>query len=907
MKREKFDIYGMTCSSCSSHVEKAVCKLDGIQKVNVNLLSNNMIVEYDETKIENKKIIAAVVEAGYNADLINEDKSKTSNKEKSFNDKSNSNNKYQDKIQENLKFMKKRLILSFVFLIPLMYVAMHQMLNQLLGIPIPEFVKKIFDGEKNALIFAFTQVLFLIPIVFLNRNYFIIGFKKLFKKAPNMDSLIALGSSASIVYGFIAIYMIIYGLKNNDMNLIEKYSKDLYFESAGTILTLITLGKYLETKSKGKTSEAISKLINLTPKTAIVIRNDKEIEIKTEDISLNDIILIKPGTSIPVDGIVIEGNSSVDQSSITGESIPVEKQIGDNVVSGTINKNGVLKVKATKIGEDTTISQIIRLVEEASNSKAPISKIADKVSLIFVPIVILISIFTAVIWILVGQSFEFALTSAIAVLVISCPCALGLATPVAIMVGTGKGAENGILIKDAESLELLHKVDTVVFDKTGTITLGKPKVTDIITSQTLLGNTSILNNARIKIIGNEKYNLKVENELLKIAGSLEKNSEHPLADAILEKATNNKVELANVKNFETISGRGIKGEIKGKNYYGGNVVFMKENNIDISVVFEKTEELYKQGKTVIYFAKENELIGVIAVSDIIKETSIQAIKFLKDKKIEIVMLTGDNKLSAEAISNTLGIDKVISEVIPQEKEREIIKLQKQGKKVAFVGDGINDSPALVRADVGIAIGSGTDIAIESADIVLLKDDLRDVDTAIKLSRATINNVKLSLFWAFIYNIIGIPVACGIFYPMFNLKLNPMIGALAMSFSSVCVVTNALRLRKFKNKNLENISVKKFTEEDINIIKNEMNKMVEELKTQVEKKENKIMKKIKINGMACNHCKMCVEKALSAIDGVEKVEVNLESKEAVVTLTKDIETEIFKNVIEEAGFEFVELV
>ena len=906
MKKEKFDIQGMTCSSCSSHVEKAVCKLDGIQKVNVNLLSNNMIVEYDETILDDGKIVKAVIDAGYGANLSDEEND-LSKDNKASNQESKKDNDIQSKMQENLKEMKKRLILSFLFLIPLMYVAMHQMLNNLFGLPIPEFVKNIFDGPQNALIFAFTQVLLLIPIVFFNRNYFIVGFKRLLKRSPNMDSLIALGSSASIIYGIIAIYMIGYGLGHNDLELVTRYSKDIYFESAGTILTLITFGKYLETKSKGKTSSAISKLINLAPKTAIVIRSGNEIEVNTEEIILEDIVVIKPGGAIPVDGVVIEGCSSVDQSSITGEAIPVEKQIGDNVVSGTINKNGVLKIRPTKVGENTTLSQIIKLVEEASNSKAPISKIADKVSLIFVPTVILISIITAIVWILVGQSFEFALTSAIAVLVISCPCALGLATPVAIMVGTGKGAENGILIKDAESLELLHKVDTVVFDKTGTITVGKPKVTDIITSQSLIGKTSLLNNLKVKIIGNENYNLKVENELLKIAGSLEKSSEHPLAEAVLEKVLEREIELEEVKDFETISGRGIKGKIQGKKYFGGNLAFMQENKINTEMLGEITENLYKEGKTLLYFAKENELIGLIAVSDIIKDTSIDAIKFLKDKNIEVVMLTGDNKLAAETIGKTLGINNIISEVMPQDKEQEIVKLQNAGKKVAFVGDGINDSPALVRSDVGLAIGSGTDIAIESADIVLIKNDLRDVDTAIELSKATINNIKLSLFWAFIYNIIGIPVASGLFYPMLGLKLNPMIGAAAMSLSSVCVVTNALRLRRFKNKNLEKITANKFTDEDMDIIKNEMNKMVEELKAKVEEKENKIMKTIKINGMACNHCKMTVEKVLNAIDGVENAEVNLENKEAIVTLSKEIESDVFKAVIEDAGFEFVEIV
>ncbi len=900
MKKEKFDIKGMTCSSCQAHVERAVSKLEGITKVNVNLLSNNMIVEYDEEILDNEKIIKAVVDAGFEANVAEEIKN-------SSKDKNNSNDKILNKMEDNLKSMKKRLIISFVFLIPLMYIAMHQMLNNIFGIPVSDFIKSIFDGPENALNFAFSQVLLLLPIIILNRNYFIIGFKRLLKRSPNMDSLIALGSTASIIYGIVAIYMISNGLSNDDMELVTRYSKDIYFESAGTILTLITLGKYLETKSKGKTSEAISKLIDLAPKTAIVIRDEKEIEIKTEEIVLNDILIIKPGNSIPVDGIVIEGSSSIDQSSITGESIPVEKQVGDNVISGTINKNGTLKIKANKVGEDTTISQIIKLVEEASNSKAPISKIADKVSGIFVPTVICVSVLTAIIWILMGKTVEFALTSAIAVLVISCPCALGLATPVAIMVGTGKGAENGILIKDAESLELLHKVNTIVLDKTGTITAGKPKVTEVVTSQTLLGKTSFLNNVRVKIIGNEKYNLKVENELLKIAGSLEKASEHPLAEAVLEKAKENNVELLEVKDFEAVSGRGIKGVIKGKLYYGGNVAFMDENNIDTNIVQEVSDKLYKDGKTVLYFANEKELIGLIAVSDTIKVSSIEAVRFFKDKGLEVVMLTGDNKIAAESIGKSLNIDKIVAEVMPQDKEKEVENIQKQGKKVAFVGDGINDSPALVRSDVGIAIGSGTDIAIESADIVLMKDDLRDVDTAIELSKATINNVKLSLFWAFIYNIIGIPIATGIFYPAFGLKLNPMIGAAAMSLSSVCVVTNALRLRRFKNKNLLKTNVENISSEEFEVIKNEIDDMVSDLKENLNNKENKNMKKIKINGMNCNHCKMAVEKALNGIDGVESAEVSLENKEAIVTLNKEISNETFKSVIEEAGFEFVEVI
>lgn len=841
MKKSKFDIQGMTCSSCSSHVEKAVNRLQGIKNVNVNLLSNNMQVEYDENILNQNDIIKSVVDAGYGATLKEDENKKINKKEKT------------DKIEENIRFMKKRLMLSICFLIPLMYLAMYHMLYEWFGLPVPQMIKNLFHGNENAISFALTQLLLLLPILYVNRNYFIIGFKRLFKGTPNMDSLIAIGSTAATIYGIFAIYMIGYGLGHNQIDMVEQYSMDIYFESAGTILTLITVGKYLETKSKGKTSDAIRKLINLAPKTATVIREGRKMEVDLEEIAVGDIIEIKPGGSIPVDGVIVEGSSSIDQSSITGESIPVEKTVGNNVVSGTINKNGYLKMKATKVGDNTTLSQIIKLVEEASNSKAPISKIADKVSSVFVPVVISIAILTVVIWLIVGQSFEFALTMGIAVLVISCPCALGLATPVAIMVGTGKGAENGILIKSAESLERLHLVDTVVFDKTGTITEGKPKVTDIVSNLT-------------------------QKEFLKIAGSLEKNSEHPLAEAVLEKVKEESIELLEVTKFIVISGRGVKGKIDGIEYIGGNILFMKENNIDISPITLQSDELLKQGKTVLYFANKNTVIGMIAVADIVKDTSYQAIQELKRKKIKVVMLTGDNKIVAETIGNELGIDKVIAEVLPQEKEKEVANLQKQGKKVAFVGDGINDSPALVKADVGIAIGSGTDIAIESADIILIKNSLLDVVTAISLSRAVIKNIKINLFWAFFYNTIGIPVACGIFYPIFGLKLNPMIGAVAMSLSSVCVVTNALRLRKFKSN-----------------------------RNHKEKEEGKMVKTISIEGMQCNHCKMTIEKALNSMKEVTKVEVSLENKKAVIELNKEIENNKIQKVIEEVGFTVKEII
>lgn len=790
-----------------------------------------MIVEYDEKLLKDDDIIQAVVNAGYSASIELDKKVKTVKKEKKYMDNS-----------EILKSMKKRLIISIIFWIPLMYVAMYHMFNEWFNLPIPNFINKIFHGPKNAIAFGFTQFLLLLPIVYVNRNYFISGFKKLFKRAPNMDSLIAIGSSAAIIYGIYAIYMIGYGLGYNNISIVERFSMDLYFESSGTILTLITFGKYLEVKSKGKTGDAIAKLINLAPKTALVERDNVQIEINTEDILVGDILIIKPGTNIPIDGVIISGNSSIDESSITGESIPVQKGKDDTVISGTINKNGHLKVRATKVGNDTTLSQIITLVEEASNSKAPISKLADKVSGIFVPSVILIAIIATIFWLINGQSLEFALSIGIAVLVISCPCALGLATPVAIMVGTGKGAENGILIKSAESLEVLHSVKTVVLDKTGTITEGKPKVTNI---------ESTID----------------KDEFLKIAASLEQNSEHPLSEAILLEAKN--IEKVEVKNFNSVSGRGVEGFINNKKYFGGNIAFMQENNIDTSSLVEKAELFLENGKTVLYFSDETSLLGIIAVSDTIKKDTKFAIDELKKQNIDIVMITGDNKKVASSVAKEVGISKVISEVLPQDKEKEVQKIQSKGEKVAFVGDGINDSPALVRSDVGLAIGSGTDIAIESADIVLIKNSLLDVVNAIRLSKSTINNIKLSLFWAFFYNTIGIPVAAGLFYLNFGFKLNPMIGAAAMSLSSVCVVINALSLKKFK-------AIKA-------------------------KEENIIMNKIKIDGMQCNHCKMTVEKVLNSIDGISKVDVSLENKCAIVESTKELDRKLIESKIEEAGF------
>ena len=839
MEKLKFDISGMTCSSCASHVNRAVSKLKGVKNVNVNLLLNNMKVEFDNKILKSDDIIQAVEKAGYGASL-------ESNKKESNKDTENKNEK------NNLKLLKKKLIVSICFLIPLMYIAMHHML------PTPGFISNIFDGDNNIFTAVFTQFLLLIPIVYINRTYFSSGFKKLFMKSPNMDSLIAIGSTASIVYGLVSMYVIGYGLSIQNHELVHRYSMNIYFESAGTILTLITLGKYLEEKQKGKTGDAIKKLINLVPKKVTVIRNNNEIVIDTKDALKDDILVIKPGENIAVDGIVVYGTTTVDESSITGESIPVQKVIGDVVTSGTTNLHGMIRIQATKVGEDTTVSNIIKLVKEASSTNAPISRLTDRVSLVFVPIVIGISIISCIVWLISGQSLEFALNIAISVLVIACPCALGLATPVAIMVGTGVGAKHGILIKSAESLETLHLVDTVVLDKTGTITYGKPVVTDVI---------SFTNN----------------NDLLKIAGSLEKNSEHPLSTAILKKIEEEKIEILDVNDFKVIPGKGIYGKILKKEYICGNLKFLTENNINVNnEIALVVDNLQNDAKTVLYVADKSSIIGIIgiiAVKDVVKPSSYLMIKNLNQMGIDSVMITGDNKYVANSIAKEVGIKNVVSDVLPDDKEKEVKKLQNDGKKVAFVGDGINDSPALARADVGIAIGNGTDIAIESADVVLMKNDLMEVITSIKLSKKVISNIKMNLFWAFFYNSVGIFIASGILYPKFEITLSPMIGALAMSLSSVCVVTNALRINKFKVK---------YEEE--------------------RKMEKKIYEKnVYIEGMSCNHCKMSVEKALKSIDGVENVAVKLDDKKASITSTKSINNDEIKKVIEDIGFEVKDII
>ena len=821
--KDKFDITGMTCSACSAHVYKAVSKLDGVKNVNVNLLSNNMVVEYDDN-IKPSDIITAVVDAGYGAQVASQNKSDNKKVNKEHINES-------DLMYERLKY-------SFIFFIPVLYLSMGPMMH-LPNLP-------ILQGYENSLNYAFTLFLLTIPIVFINRAFFIKGYKALIHKAPNMDTLVALGAFSAMIYGIFAIYRIGYGLAVSDHELVMKYSHSLYFESAATILTLITLGKYLEAKSKKKTSKALEKLMDLTPKTAIIERDGKEYTVLVDEVKAGDIVIVKPGGSIAVDGEIIEGNTTIDQSSITGESMPVEKSIGDKVISATINKTGYIKYRALKVGKDTTISQIIALVEEAANSKAPISKLADKISGIFVPIVITIAIISAVFWLYMGMSFEFALSIAISVLVISCPCALGLATPVAIMVGTGRGAENGILIKSAESLEAAHSINAIAIDKTGTITEGKMTV---------------------KSVEVYKYD---ENTILQTAYTLEKSSAHPIAKAIVNKCEKLGFDVFSATDFNSYNGLGISCIINGKKYSCGSAKFMTS----LAIEYKNKQKNIDNTSAPIYLAEENELIGIINVSDKIKETSIEAVKKFKESNIEVYMLTGDNKQSAEYTAFQAGIENVYAELMPQDKEEIIRQLQEKGKKVAMVGDGINDAPALMRSDLGIAIGAGTDVAIQSADIVLINNNLLDAVTAVKLSKAVLKNIKMNLFWAFFYNIIGIPVAAGVFYLSYGLTLNPMIAAAAMSFSSVFVVTNALRLRNFK------------AEKYINKGEKEMNVIVN------------------VNGMNCNHCKMAVEKALNSVDGVVSAEVSLEAKNAKVVLSKDVDDNALLNVVNEAGFEAV---
>lgn len=839
--KERFDVSGMTCASCQANVQKAVEKL-GVDFVNVNLISETMTVSYDDGKISENDIIKAVEKIGYGAKVKNKNNLKENNK--TFDEE---------------KIVKNRLIISFIFLIPLMYISMGHMIN----LPLPHFLM----GARGSVNFAFLQFLLTLPIVFVNRIFYISGFKALFNKASNMDTLVGLGSFAALIYGIFAIMRMAYGLGFEKFEIVENYRHNLYFESSAMILTLITLGKYFEKKSKGQTKKSLESLMNLAPKKARILKDKKEVEILVEDLKIGDLILVRPGEAIPVDGIVKEGSSLVDESAITGESIPINKNIGDEVISATLNKQGSFIFEATKVGEDTTLSKIIELVNQANETKAPIAKLADKISAIFVPTVMIISLITFIAWMILGYGFEFSLNFAISVLVISCPCALGLATPMAIMVATGKSAQFGLLFKNAESLENLHKVDTILLDKTGTITEGRPQVTDIISEID-------------------------ENEFIKIASSIENNSEHPLSHAISEYAKAKNIQTKNIEDFEAISGKGIKAKYDDKIYYGGNISLMKEKNIDLKSYEKKADKFSNEGKTSMYFADEKNVIGIIAVQDKPKNLSKIAIDEMKKMGYEVRMITGDNEKTAEAIKNALNIDEKYAEVLPQDKEKEIKNLQKLGKKVLMVGDGINDAPALARSDVSMAIGNGTDVAIESADIILINNNILDIVSALKLSKSTIKIIKENLFWAFFYNIIGIPLAAGLLYPAFGLKLSPMFGAFAMSFSSIFVCLNSLRLRKFKA-NFEN--EEKIKEE----IQKEKNKNIKE------KKMNELNKMIvKINQMSCNHCKNRVEEILRNISGIENAEVNLDEKLAEVDYFGAIDENEIKEKINDAGYEFV---
>ncbi len=844
--KQKFTVTGMTCSACSAHVTKAVEKLPGVSSVNVNLLGGSMLVEYDPQAESPDTIMSAVDGAGYGAALP-QPKGVASPQGDV------------PSIEAELSGMKRRFTVSLVFLLPLFYIAMGHMM----GWPLPPF----FHDPGNALLVALIQFLLVLPIMYINDKYYKVGFKTLLRGAPNMDSLIAVGSAAAVIYGVAALFQIGWGLGHGDPDRVAKWSMDLYFESAGMILTLITLGKYLETRSKGKTSEAISRLMDLAPQTATVLRDGEEREIAVEDVVVGDLIVVRPGASIPVDGTVTEGASSVDESALTGESMPVEKSPGDKVVAASINKSGAFTFQATRVGEDTTLAQMIALVDEAASTKAPIAKLADKVAGVFVPVVMVIALVTAAVWLLLGYGIEHALTAGVAVLVISCPCALGLATPVAIMVGTGKGAEHGILIKSAEALETLHTIQTVVLDKTGTVTQGKPKVTDLYPD----GGTTT-------------------EELLCIAASLEKPSEHPLAEAIVAEAQERAIPLAPVKGFQAIHGRGVEADIQGAHYLAGNRAMMEEGGVDLGGNQSIADSLAENGKTPLYFAGDGRLLGIIAVADTVKPTSAAAIAGFQALGIDVVMLTGDNQRTANAIGRELGVTQVIAEVLPQDKEQVISNLQAQGKRVAMVGDGINDAPALARSDVGLAIGAGTDVAIESADIVLMKSDLLDAVTAVELSKATIRNVKQNLFWAFIYNAIGIPLAAGVFFTFAGWQLNPMFAAAAMSLSSVSVVSNALRLKLFKPTQ-GRAQAAPPASQAIDSPREE---------TKIQQKDVQTMeKKLTIEGMMCKNCVAHVTKALNALPGVTAA-VDLDSKTATVSGNAD--EAALRHAVEEAGYQ-----
>ena len=924
IEKTVFDVTGMTCSACSARIEKTVAKLEGACSVSVNLLTNRMSVEIDEKLLSTGKVIESVEKIGYGASI----RSNPLNAGRSVSDGAASSSavvsggavapggdEWQTErsgscdsaatdngsaagqtgrtggfygladaaagdshetlspVMREVRAIRNRFIFSLAFTLPLFYISMGEMI----GWPLPGFL----SGMENAMIYALTLFLLTLPVVIAGKRFFITGFKNIYQLSPTMDSLIAIGSGAALVYGVYALFRIAWGMGRGEMATVHRFSMDLYFESSAMILTLITLGKFFEARAKGRTSSAIEKLMDLTPKTAFVVRHGTEMEIPVSAVTRGDVVIVREGSSVPVDGTVTDGYASIDESAVTGESMPVDKFPGDKVTGGTVSRSGYFKMEAEAVGDETTLAKIIKLVEDATSSKAPIAKLADKISGVFVPVVILIAVCAAVVWLIVGQSFEFALTAAISVLVISCPCALGLATPTAIMVGTGKGAANGILIKSAEALETLHSADTVVLDKTGTITEGVPSMTDII------------------------MNGVSEAELLTAAASIERMSGHPLAVPIVSAADRAAVTLSEVSDYEMIPGLGITGALDGVAAGGGNIKLMNALGIDVSRFSGITDELAGKGRTVLYFSKDKQLLGVIAVADTVKPSSAQAVAKLRKMGLDVIMLTGDDEITAGAIGTQVGIVSITAGILPMDKESVISSLIGKGKKVVMVGDGINDAPALARADVGMAIGAGTDIAIESADIVLMRSDLNDVAASIKLSKAVMRNIRQNLFWAFIYNIIGIPIAAGVFYAAFGWLLSPMIAAAAMSMSSVSVVTNALRLNLFRfdrasvGKDEERADKTSGSAPDRTMYDTEEN-------TDLQERSFTMQKTLKIEGMSCEHCVMAVKKALSEVEGVSSAEVDLESKQAAVVVGGSVTDEMLCAAVADAGYEVAEI-
>ncbi|WP_213541993.1 heavy metal translocating P-type ATPase [Vescimonas coprocola] len=832
MMTEQFAVTGMTCAACSAHVEKAVSRLSGVQSAPVNLMLGSMTVTYDEKAVTESDIIAAVKAAGYGASPASQTDQGQLRRDQ----------------DAALRRRKKHLIWSVVFLVPLFYLSMGHMM----GLPLPQVL------HMHPLLLACLQLALVIPILILNRNYFTVGFSRLVKLSPNMDSLVAVGAAAGLVYSLIEMGLLAAGQVSG--------MPDLYFESAGMILTLVTVGKYLEERSRGKTTGAISALLALAPESAMVRRQGQELTIPTEEIVAGDTVIVRQGGRIPVDGVITDGHAAVDESAITGESLPVEKVPGDAVTSATVTSSGYLELRATRVGGDTTLSQIIRLMEEAASSKAPISRLADRISGIFAPAVMAISLTAALLWAFVGgMDVRFCLSIAIAVLVISCPCALGLATPVAIMVGTGQAAQQGILIKSAESLELLHKVQTVVLDKTGTVTMGQPRVTDTLCAPGV-----------------------TEEELLCVAASAEKPSEHPLAHAIVEESQARHIPLCPVSGFRSVPGGGIQATLSGEAVLAGNAGYLAQNGVSLAAMEADAHRLAEDGKTPLFFAESGHLLGCIAVADVVKPDSAKAIAALRRMGRRVVLLTGDNQRTANAIARQIGVDQVIAQVLPQDKAKCVAQLQQQGQRVAMVGDGVNDAPALAQADVGLAIGAGTDIAIESADVVLMKSSLLDIPAAMDLSRAVLRNIKQNLFWAFFYNSIGIPVAAGVLYPALHLTLNPMLAAAAMSLSSVCVVSNALRLRGWKPPAFPDQPAPTAPLPESAVFQSQG------------KEENTVNKTIHIDGMMCTHCTGRVEKALNDLPGVEAT-VDLDSKSAAVTCTPDVSDDTLRQAVEDAGY------